>query len=196
MFLRCANEVPHLAANASLEDGVIEVMNSLRSMDGENTPPGVILQHRLVEYLDTSVWCNCQMEPDEQLVSRRRRLLKQEIDKTSQADVARRAGKPDRQIGDMAEGRKAFGDSVSREIGPKIRPDLPRDWLIFADEYLLDSGNVTPFEMRAMSKREGRIQSVVKMIRAMNESGIGTVEAIARLEVERNPLINQVKSSQ
>lgn len=133
---------------------------------------------------------------DEELVARRRRLLKQEIDKTSQADVARRAGKPDRQIGDMAEGRKSFGDSVAREIGPLLRPDLPRDWLIFADEYLIDIGRVSPFELRAMSKREERIQSVVKLIRSMNDSGIGTIEAIAKLEAERNPLINQVASSQ
>lgn len=191
-----ANDVSHLDAKASLDVMGIDVMNSLRSIVDKNTPHGVFMQHRAVEYLDVPAWCNRAMEPDEKLVARRRQLLKQEIAKSSQADVARRAGKPDRQIGDMAEGRKAFGDSVAREIGPKLRPDLPRDWLIFADEFLIDTGNVTAFEMRARSKREDRIQSVVKMIRSMNDSGIGTVEAVARMEVERNPLINQLASSQ
>lgn len=171
-------------------------MNFLSSMAAEHTPHGVVVQHHLVEYFTKPVWCNRQMGTDQELVTRRRQLLKQEIDKTSQADVARRAGKPDRQIGDMAEGRKSFGDSVAREIGPLLRPDLPRDWLIFADEYLIGNGSVSPFELRAMSRREERIQSVVKLIRSMNESGIGTIEAIARFEAERNPLVNQFASSQ
>ena len=121
------------------------MMNCFSSIPAKYTPHGVFVQHHSVGYFDSSIWCNKKMGIEEELVTRRRRLLKQEINKTSQADVARRANKPDRQIGDMAEGRKSFGDSVAREIGPLIRPDLPRDWLIFADEHLFENGSVTEF---------------------------------------------------
>ena len=103
------------------------MMNCLSSMAAEHTPAGVIVQHHSVEYFAEPVWCNHPMGTDEELVARRRLLLKQEIDKTSQADVARRAGKPDRQIGDMAEGRKSFG--VSR---PHLRTQPPMRRFFFA----------------------------------------------------------------
>ncbi|MDR1708596.1 MAG: helix-turn-helix domain-containing protein [Candidatus Accumulibacter sp.] len=70
---------------------------------------------------------------NQDIAQRRRELLKAEISKQGLSVVARRANKPDRQINDMAAGRKSFGAEIAAEIGEMIRPDLPRDWLIFAD---------------------------------------------------------------
>jgi len=153
------------------------MMNCLSSMPAEITPPGVILQHHSVEYFAEPVWCNREMDPDEELVSRRRKLLKQEIARSSQADVARRAGKPDRQIGDMAEGRKAFGDSVAREIGPRLRPDLPRDWLIFAD----DSINV--------EKREGDQEAPYPIFSIDEVTTEGLIDALAKRLTKKTPSV-------
>lgn len=63
----------------------------------------------------------------------RAKLLADEISRQGLANVARKAGKPDRQILDMAAGRKSFGDRIAREIGEKIRPDLDRSWLIYPE---------------------------------------------------------------
>lgn len=68
------------------------------------------------------------MEND--IKSLRRQLLKTEIEEQGLAVVAKKAGKPDRQINDMAAGRKTFGDKIARAIGPLIRPDLAPDWLL------------------------------------------------------------------
>lgn len=70
-----------------------------------------------------------------QLHEARRALLKAEIKRIGLTAVAELANKPPRQINDMAAGRKTFGDSIAKEIGPKIRPDLPIGWLVYPDEY-------------------------------------------------------------
>lgn len=67
---------------------------------------------------------------DTEMVAARRKLLALEVESKGLANVSRMAKKPDRQISDMVTGRKAFGDRVAREIGPLIRPDLPKDWLL------------------------------------------------------------------
>lgn len=67
---------------------------------------------------------------DETIKTLRQALLRAEIKRYGLHAVAKRANKPDRQINDMAAGRKSFGDKVAREIGPLIRPDLPVDWLL------------------------------------------------------------------
>lgn len=154
------------------------------------------MQHHPVDYFNTTEGCNDEMDSEEQLITRRRKLLHQEILRSSQADVAKRAGKPDRQIADMVNGRKSFGDSVAREIGPKIRPDLHRDWLIFADEELIEEQHVSSLDRRIASRREALIQDIVKLLRATNEEGLGTVYAVSKLEAERHPLINQLSSCQ
>lgn len=69
---------------------------------------------------------------DKPHVAARRAILAIEIEANGLANVARKAGKPDRQINDMAAGRKAFGDRIARDIEPLLRADLPAGWLVFA----------------------------------------------------------------
>lgn len=66
-------------------------------------------------------------------VSARRTLLGNEVQKHGQAEIGRRAQKPDRQIGDLIAGRVSFGDRVAKDI-ERIRPDLPQGWLVFAEQ--------------------------------------------------------------
>ena len=72
---------------------------------------------------------------EKELADERRRLLTLEIAEQGLSSIAVRLKKPSSQILDMATGRKSFGDGAARIMGPIIRPDLPRDWLIFADSH-------------------------------------------------------------
>lgn len=72
---------------------------------------------------------------EKELADERRRLLNLEIKDQGLSSIAGRLKKPSSQILDMAMGRKSFGDGAARIMGPIIRPDLPRDWLIFADSH-------------------------------------------------------------
>lgn len=68
-------------------------------------------------------------------ITARRTLLRQEVQAHGQAEVSRRAQKPDRQIGDLIAGRVSFGDRIAKDI-EQIRPDLPQGWLVFAEKTL------------------------------------------------------------
>lgn len=69
----------------------------------------------------------------QETVEARRALLSAEIKSRGLSVVAKAAEKPDRQIKDMAMGRKSFGDGIAKEIGPRIRPDLPKQWLVYPE---------------------------------------------------------------
>lgn len=197
MFLMCRSEVLHRLAKEARSAGDNEVKNSFSFMREKYTPSGVSMQHRSVEYFPYPVWCNETMKPEADLVERRRALLKQEINKKSLADVSRLAGKPDRQINDMVEGRKAFGDGVAREIGQKIRPDLPRDWLIFADNEWFDAAdNIACFEKIGMSQREAKINGILRLLRSTSIDGIEQVEVQAEFAATKYPLNKQTRSFQ
>lgn len=68
-----------------------------------------------------------------EITAARRALLKAEIDKQGLSVVAKNANKPASQIKDMVAGRKTFGDRIAIELGPLIRPDMPRDWLVYPE---------------------------------------------------------------
>lgn len=51
------------------------------------------------------------------------------VERDGLASVAKRVGKPDRQINDMLAGRKSFGEKVARDIEKKYAPDLSPGWL-------------------------------------------------------------------
>lgn len=59
----------------------------------------------------------------------RRKNLSALVDAHGLAVVARRAGKPDRQIKDIITGRKSFGEKVARSIEAAYDPDAPLGWL-------------------------------------------------------------------
>lgn len=95
---------------------------------------------------------------DTPLVSMRRRLLKQEVDAHGNAEIARAAGKPDRQINDLIHGRASFGDRIARQL-EKIRPDLPAGWLLLGPnqaEPLLDQQKNVEHLIAARSETQTR----------------------------------------
>ena len=59
----------------------------------------------------------------------RRQNLALLVEQEGLANVARRAGKPDRQINDMLAGRKSFGEKVARDIEARLAPEHPAGWL-------------------------------------------------------------------
>lgn len=73
------------------------------------------------------------MKPDDALITARRQLLAAEVELHGQANIARKTGKVDRQIGDLTAGRASFGDRMARQLEPLLRPDLPAGWLVFAN---------------------------------------------------------------
>jgi len=56
----------------------------------------------------------------------RKAQLQKLIDETSLAEVARRLGKPDRQLNDMLANRKSFGEKVARNMEENANPVLPK----------------------------------------------------------------------
>lgn len=77
-----------------------------------------------------TVCCNAQMK---NVADIRRANLQLLVDRDGLASVARRAGKPDRQINDMLAGRKSFGEKVAREIELNIHPAMKPGWLDVAE---------------------------------------------------------------
>ena len=59
----------------------------------------------------------------------RRANLRFLIERDGLSSVARRAGKPDRQLNDMVAGRKSFGEKVARAIELNLDPSLKPGWL-------------------------------------------------------------------
>lgn len=59
----------------------------------------------------------------------RRANLRFLIERDGLSSVARRAGKPDRQLNDMVAGRKSFGEKVARDIELSLDPSLKPGWL-------------------------------------------------------------------
>ena len=66
---------------------------------------------------------------DTPLVAKRRSLLRAEVEAHGNAEIARAAGKPERQISDLVNGRASFGESIARQL-EALRPDLPAGWLV------------------------------------------------------------------
>lgn len=137
----------------------------------------------------------------QETVQARRDLLSAEIGKRSLSAVAEAAGKPASQILDMATGRKAFGDGIAKEIGPKIRPDLPREWLIYPETtdapYPTSSDsqpqrhiameNVSEIP-KAMSLRELRINELKTISEQIDDDGLLELIGMAKLIRNQRPL--------
>ncbi len=63
------------------------------------------------------------------IVGIRRKNLSALVDAYGLAVVAKRAGKPDRQIKDIITGRRSFGEKIARAIEAAYDPDAPLGWL-------------------------------------------------------------------
>ncbi len=83
------------------------------------------------------------------IVASRRELLDAEVARQGLSIVARLAQKPASQIKDMIAGRKTFGDSIAIEIGPRIRPDLPKEWLVYPPAHS-EANTAIPLATQAM----------------------------------------------
>lgn len=69
--------------------------------------------------------CNAKMD----IADTRRKNLQRLVQSEGLSVVARKCGKPDRQINDMLSGRKSFGEKVARAIEKKYAPEKPAGWL-------------------------------------------------------------------
>jgi len=109
--------------------------------------------------------------------------------------VAKKAGKPDRQINDMAAGRKPFGDRISKQIGPLIRPDLPRDWLIYPEDWQplplpdtkLDVVPPTVTKLKPPTERETWMSELVALAEDLDTYRLGMLIKTARDLVAEQP---------
>ena len=141
---------------------------------------------------------------DKKLMTKLRQdLLKREIERQGLANVARLCGKPDRQINDMAAGRKSFGSTIAQEIGPKIRPDLPRDWLVWAelpvDRYVAasDAASGSAPDVKALplvaerSHRQRLVDKLMALVEQIDDSGVQNLIGRAELLAEQQPLIRK-----
>jgi len=70
--------------------------------------------------------CNAAMNDAADIRRANLRLL---VERDGLSSVARRAGKPDRQINDMLAGRKSFGEKVARAIEKSLDPSRAPGWL-------------------------------------------------------------------
>lgn len=138
------------------------------------------------------------------LAKARADLLKAEISRTGLTTVANKAKKPVRQINDMAAGRKPFGDRISKEIGPLIRPDLPRDWLLFPGEEAEPPAaiqsrepDIDPYIAIPMpkTKRELRIEAIHAWLERTDEDGLLILLHEAEKAAGKFPLAKQTRAS-
>ena len=138
------------------------------------------------------------------LTAMRRELLRREIERQGLAHLARLCGKPDRQINDMAAGRKSFGSTIAQEIGPKIRPDLPRDWLVFAEipidayEHSVCNAagyvaeNVQPLTISAAkSPRQRLVDRLMSLVDLIDDGGLENLIGRAELLAEQQPMLRK-----
>jgi len=144
----------------------------------------------------------------QEIVEARRALLSAEISKRGLSVVAKAANKPDSQILDMATGRKAFGDGIAKEIGPKIRPELPREWLIYPETIDADyptSSDSQPQRQTAMeniselsrapSLRELRINELKTISEQIDDEGLSELIGMAKLICKQRPLTTKQTQS-
>lgn len=136
-----------------------------------------------------------------QIAAARSALLKAEIARTGLTKVAALAGKPVRQINDMAAGRKSFGDGIAKEIGPKIWPDKPREWLVYPEisDSLQTEENAPGTEASKprsaktvafvpLSQRDKDIDEIVRLAKTLDSTGIGMLLRDAQKLAEERPL--------
>lgn len=132
---------------------------------------------------------------EDAVVVGRRALLSREIESQGLSVVAKKAGKPDRQINDMAAGRKPFGDRISKQIGPLIRPDLPRDWLIYPEDWQplplpdtkLDVVPPTVTKLKPPTERETWMSELVALSEDLDTYRLGMLIKTARDLVAEQP---------
>ena len=139
-----------------------------------------------------------------QLAKLRADLLANEISKQGLSTIARLAKKPPSQIADMAKGRKTFGDPVSKEIGPLIRPDLPRDWLVFPEPLselihplTLNEPPAAPYilDTTKKSKRTTRTESINALLDKTDEEGLAVMLHEAEKVAAQYPRAKQTPAS-
>lgn len=94
-----------------------------------------------LETLATTIDQGAGMKTDSvcPIVRIRRKNLSVLVDAHGLAVVARRAGKPDRQIKDIIAGRKSFGEKIARAIEAAYDPDAPLGWLDIDPDVTSDS---------------------------------------------------------
>lgn len=77
----------------------------------------------------------------------RRENLRRLVERDGLSSIAKRAGKPDRQLNDMIAGRKSFGEKVARAIEAALDPARRAGWLdmpnLSRDESHDHAGNAT-----------------------------------------------------
>lgn len=110
----------------------------------------------------------------------RRKALAAIVDRDGLSTVAKKVGKPDRQINDMLAGRKSFGEKVARAIESSYAPDLPPGWLDTEDKpqriaTAAPDVNVAPGP--AISHAE---QALLDAYRATDAAGKKAIDLIAR----------------
>lgn len=145
-----------------------------------------------------------------EITEARQHLLSLEIARVGLTPLAGIAGKPARQIKDMATGRKSFGDGVAKEIGPKIRPDLPKEWLVYPLEHLdCTEGDFRKVEDPALaaekpanlflieqpSPRDRRIQEIRDVLARTDETGLAVILHEAKKIADQYPIAAQETGS-
>lgn len=139
-----------------------------------------------------------------QLALLRAELLQTEITAQGLSVIAKLTGKPPSQIADMAKGRKSFGDPISKEIGPKIRPDLPRDWLVFPEQLAdteqplsVNEPPAAPYKLDTSkkSKRTTRIEAITALLEITDEEGLAVMLHEARKISAQYPITKQTPAS-
>ena len=100
--------------------------------------------------------CNAAMNDAADIRRANLRLL---VERDGLSSVARRAGKPDRQINDMLAGRKSFGEKVARAIEKSLDPSRAPGWLdVSGGVDLLPSVNTQPAQSEVIFTSDNVIE--------------------------------------
>ena len=126
--------------------------------------------------------CNSDMD----IQDTRRSKLQAMVDAEGLSVVAKKFKKPDRQIKDMLERRKSFGEKVARQMELNYDPTMPAGWLDKKDAIKSDDDLLSILGLSRESLDLGQIERIRSFVKSSKEHQVEAILKIKVLEIEKS----------
>lgn len=116
----------------------------------------------------------------------RRSNLQAMVDAEGLSVVAKKFKKPDRQIKDMLERRKSFGEKVARQMESNYDPTIPAGWLDKQDVTKSDDDLLSILGLSRESLDLSQIERIRSFVKSSKEHQAEALLQIKVMEIEKS----------